>query len=158
MTISANRNSRKKHVPSPGYTLFEILLALGIAAVILAAATPYLAESFGRSPAEEASDLLAQTVLATRSAALEKGEARRLSVGEHGLKPDIDSIPAADLPAGWTLAIQRMTESKFRKPSKKEIWEFNSAGICEPITFRLSNGHVPTTVAFDPLTGLVIDE
>ena len=141
-----------------GYTLFEIILALAIGAVVLAMAVPYVAGSFGRSPGDEASDILAQTVHATRAAALDKGEARRLAVLERGLKPDLDSIPAAELPDGWKLEIQRMTESKFRKPAKMEFWEFNSAGICEPITFRLTNGHETTTISFDPLTGLVINE
>ena len=156
--MSASRNSSMIQSQAAGFTLFEILLALGIAAVILGASVPFLADSFGRSPAEESSDLLAQTVRMTRAAALENGEARRLSIGERGLKSDIASIPAAAIPAGWSLTIQRMTESKFRKPSKNETWEFNSAGICEPMTFRLSNGHETTTVSFDPLTGLVIDD
>ena len=158
MTTLASKSRANTLARPAGYTLFEILLALGIAAVILSVSIPYLADSFGRSAAEEASNLLAQTVLATRAAALEKGETRRLSILERGLKPDIDSIPAAGLPSGWVLAIQRMTESKFRKPSKKEIWEFNPAGICEPVTFRLSNGHETTTISLDPLTGIIIDE
>ena len=147
-----------KAVETGGFTLFEIILALAIGAVILAAAVPYLSESFGRSPADEASDLLAQTVRATRASALEKGEARRLSVFERGLKPDLDSLPAAELPAGWKLEIQRMTESKFHKPGKKEVWEFNAAGISEPVTFRLTSERETTTVSFDPLTGLIVNE
>jgi len=158
MTTSARKNSGETQRKTDGYSLFEILLALGIAAVLLAVSVPYLAESFGRSPGAEASDLLARTVHATRAAALENGEARQLSVSERGLKPDSDSLPAAELAAGWNLEIQRLTDSKFHRPAKKEIWEFNAAGICEPVTFRLTNGRETTTVSFDPLTGIVLDD
>ena len=158
MTTSASTNSHSARLRAAGYTLFEILLALGIAAVILTMSVPYLGESFGRSPADAASDLLARTVLAARAAAMENGEVRRLRVFDHGLKSEGNSIPAAELAAGWKLEILRMSEPKFRKPAKKEIWEFNSAGICEPMTFRLTNDRETTTVSFDPLTGLIIDE
>lgn len=158
MTTPARKNSRNKQPQAAGYTLFEILLALGVVAILLGVSVPYIAESFGRSPADEAGDALARTALATRAAAIDKGEARRLAIFERGLKPDLGSIPSAELPAGWKLEIRRMTDSKFRKPAKREIWEFNAAGICEPVSFRLTNGHETSTVSFDPLTALLISD
>jgi type II secretory pathway pseudopilin PulG len=150
---------KSKHFRSGrAFTLFEILLALGIAAVILGVTVPFLAESLGRSASDEATDALAQAAQATRAAAIDKGEARRLTVFEGGLKPDLAGLPAAELAAGWKLEIQRTGDSKFRKPAKREVWEFNSAGICEPVMFRLSNGRETTTVLFDPLTALVIPD
>lgn len=158
MTTPASSNSRIKRPKAAGYTLFEILLALGVVAILLGVSVPYLSESFGRSPADEAGDILARTVLAIRAAAIDKGEARRLAVSERGLRPDLGSVPPAVLPAGWKLEIRRMTDSKFRKPAKKEIWEFNSAGICEPVSFRLTNGRETTSLSFDPLTAQVIPD
>ena len=117
------------------YTLLEVLLALGVVAVLLGIAVPYMAESFGKTPGEETADAMAKAVQGVRNSALEKGEPRQFSVFENGLKPEIDSVEAVWLPKGWKLEIRRMTESKFRKPAKKEMWLFNGAGICEPVTF-----------------------
>ena len=141
-----------------GYTLLEILLALGVVAVLLGVAVPYIADSFGKSPGEEIADAMAAAVQGVRNSALEKGEAQQFSVFENGLRPEIDPEKAVWLPAGWRLEIRRMTESKFRKPAKNETWSFNGAGICEPVTFKLRGPKETVELLFDPLTGLVIDE
>lgn len=140
------------------YTLLEILLALGVVAVLLGIAVPYLANSFGKSPGEEAADAMAKAVQSVRNSALEKGEARQFAVFENGLRPEFDPDKAVWLPAGWKLEIRRMAESKFRKPAKNERWLFNGAGICEPVTFKLRGPKETVELLFDPLTGLVIDE
>lgn len=141
-----------------GYTLLEVLLALGVIAILLGISVPYLGESFRQTPGEEASATLEKTVLAARSAAMEKGEARRLNVNRDGINSELDSIPTASLPSGWKLEIRRMTESKFRAPNRHEIWEFNGAGICEPISLRLSGESESIILSFDPLTGLVVPD
>ena len=140
------------------YTLLEVLLALGVVAVLLGITVPFLADTFGRSPGEETADAIAKEVQSLRNSALEKGEARQFAVFENGLQPEIDSVEAVWLPKGWKLEIRRMTESKFRKPAKKERWLFNGAGICEPVTFKLRGPKETIEILFDPLTGLVIDE
>jgi len=149
-------------VPRPNrtgaYTLLEVLLALGVVAVLLGISVPYLAESFGKSPAEENADEIAQVVQAVRSGAIEKGEARRIALFGNALVPDTESMQPVRLAKGWRLEVRRMTESKFRKPEKNESWGFNSAGICEPLTLRIVGAKDSLEMAFDPLTGLVIDE
>jgi len=149
-------------VPRPNrrgaYTLLEVLLALGVVAVLLGIAVPYLAESFGKSPAEEKADELARAVQAVRSAATAQSEARKIALYGNALVPDADSLPSVRLAKGWSLEVRRMTESKFRKPEKNENWGFNSAGICEPLTLRIVSGRDSLEMAFDPLTGLVIEE
>jgi type II secretory pathway pseudopilin PulG len=149
-------------VPRPhrtgAYTLLEVLLALGVVAVLLGISVPYLAESFGKSPAEEKADEIAQVVQAVRSGAMEQGEARRIALFGNALVPETDSLPPVRLAKGWQLEVRRMTESKFRKPEKHESWGFNSAGICEPLTLRIVGGKDFLEMAFDPLTGLVVDE
>ena len=140
------------------YTLLEVLLALGVVAVLLGITIPYLSDSFRKSTGEELSDAMAKAVQAVRNSALEKGEARQFAVFENGIQPEIRSVPPVWLPKGWKLEIRRMTESKFRKPVKKEMWSFNGAGICEPVTFKISGPKETVELLFDPLTGLVIDE
>jgi len=131
---------------------------LGVVAVLLGISVPYLAESFGKSPVEEKADVIAQAVQAVRLGAIAQGESRRIALFGNALVPDADSPPPVRLAKGWRLEVRRMTESKFRKPEKNESWGFNSAGICEPLTLRIVVGKDSLEMAFDPLTGLVIDE
>ncbi|MFZ4774567.1 MAG: pilus assembly FimT family protein [Terrimicrobiaceae bacterium] len=149
MTISGNKRA---------HTLLEVLLALGVVAVLLGITIPYVADSFGKTQGEEISGEMAKAVQAVRSRALEKGEARKFAILENGIRPDIDSVKAVQIPAGWKLEIRRMTESKFRKPAKQEFWIFNGAGICEPVTFKIRGPKESVELLFDPLTGLLIDE
>jgi len=154
MTISANSHLRRQ-----GYTLFEILLALGIVAILLGVTVPMVLDSFSGSGTEDAVRTLEKSIQAARGVAIESGETRRFQVVSRGLVSGVSSIPSAELPKGWELQIQRLGESRFRKPGKTEFWEFNGAGICEPVVFRLSSKDgASTIVRFDPLTGLVIDE
>ena len=154
MTISGNSRFRRQ-----GYTLFEILLALGIVAILLGVTVPMVMDSFSTTGSEEAVRTLEKSIQAARNVAIECGETRRFQVISRGLVSGVSSVPSAELPKGWELQIQRLGESRFRKPTKTEFWEFNGAGICEPVVFRLSSKEgASTMVRFDPLTGLVIDE
>lgn len=154
---SGKRTMRRS--PSRGaYTLLEVLLALGVVAILLGITIPYFADSLGKTPGEEKADEFAQAVQKVRNSALEKGEARQIAVFEAGIKPDAGSLKEVWLPKGWKLEIRRMTESKFRKPVKKEVWSFNAAGICEPVAFKIKGPKESIELLFDPLTGLVVDE
>ena len=155
MTISAN----KSLAPLRAYTLFEILLALGIVAVLLGITVPMVLSSFGTTSSDDVVQVLQKTASAARASALESGEARRLQITPSGLASKVSSIPSAELPAGWKLQIQRLAENRFRKPEKQEFWEFNGAGISEPIIFRLSNKEGESLIVrFDPLTALILGE
>lgn len=154
MTISANSRANRR-----GYTLFEILLALGIVGILLGITVPMVMDSLRSTGSEEAVRTLEKSIQSLRASAVETGEARRFQVVGRGLVSGVSSIPSAELPTGWELQIQRLGESRFRKPGKTEFWEFNGAGICEPVVFRLtSHEGASAVVRFDPLTGLIIDE
>lgn len=150
--------SRSNRRAGAGYTLLEILLAIGVVAILLGITVPMIMESFGHSPAELAEAALAKTATAARSSALETGEARKVFIRDRGLTGEISGIPEAVLPAGWKLQVRRMTESKFRRPAKNEVWEFNGAGICEPLTLLAGDGLESVTLTFDPLTALVVQD
>ncbi|MEI6035350.1 MAG: prepilin-type N-terminal cleavage/methylation domain-containing protein [Verrucomicrobiae bacterium] len=141
-----------------GYTLLEVLLALGIIAVLVGVSVPYLANSFGKTDGEEIADAIAGAAQSVRTSAAEQNEARRIAIQENGVFPEIESVPPVRLPKGWKLEVRRMTDSRFRKPEKTEFWGFNSAGICEPLTLRISGGKESLEMAIDPLTGLVLEE
>lgn len=136
-----------------GYTLFEILLALAIVAVLLGISVPLVMESFRESEAEKIGRLVEETVLATHSSALETGESRRLGLDDGGLVSGSPGVPNAELPKGWKLEVRRFAETRFRRPERGEFWEFNGAGISEPISLRLSGEDESVALQFDPLTG-----
>lgn len=141
-----------------GYTLFEILLALGIVAVLLGISVPLVMDSFRQSEAETLSQLVEQAVQAAHSSALETGEARRLALEEKGLISNVPGIPNAELPKGWKVQVRRFTETRFRRPERGEFWEFNGAGICEPIALKLVGKEESVVLEFDPLTAQVLSD
>ena len=146
----------KKAESDRGYTLFEILLALGIVAVLLGISVPLLMDSFRESEAETVSKLVEKAVQAAHFDALETGEAKRLVLDEKGLISNAPGIPNAELPKGWKLQVRRFTETRFRRPERGEFWEFNGAGICEPVALKLAGEEESMVLEFDPLTAQVL--
>lgn len=147
--------ARTETVRSPrGFTLFEVLLALGIVAVLLGMMVPLIVNSFGESEAEGVSKSVEEAVRSARAEALETGEARRLGLDERGLVSSSGS--GVELPEGWKLQVRRFSETRFRRPERGEFWEINGAGICEPIALKLVGEEESVTMAFDPLTGEVL--
>ena len=71
--MSANKPSCSPR----GYTLFEILLALGIVAILLGVTVPMIISSYGDNAVEEIAGQLQSAVTAAQSAAINSGEARR---------------------------------------------------------------------------------
>jgi hypothetical protein len=115
-----------------------------------------VSNSFQESEAEIVSKLVEQTVKATHTAALETGEAKLLGLDERGLVSRSLGIPSAELPKGWKLQVRRFTETRFRRPERGETWEINGAGICEPISLKLSSEEESVVLQFDPLTAQVL--
>jgi prepilin-type N-terminal cleavage/methylation domain-containing protein len=140
--ISANRFP----FADRGFTLLEIIIALVLVAILVSASVPFLFDSFAASAGERAMEAITLKARETRAEAMEKGEPRRLNITSTGL----DGVP---LPEGWTLEVQGLNDSRFHEPSRNQVWEFNPAGICEPLSIRLSQGDRQLTATFDALTG-----
>ncbi len=141
-----------------GYTLFEILLALAIVAVLLGISVPLVIESMQESELEMAGTRLEKTALAAHYSALETGVPMRVGLDERGLVSMAPGVPHGRLPDGFKLQVRRFTESRFRGPGLGEYWEFNGAGICEPITLKIVGEEESALLQFDPLTAQVIPE
>lgn len=139
-----------------GYTLFEILLTLGIIAIALGVTTPLVMNSLSSSPADEVVEEIQEVATATHRDAVASGEARRVRVTTEGLKGMDGGV--ALLPEGWELQVRRFGETGFRKPGDSEFWEFNAAGICEPLDLQLGNEEEMLLLSFDPLTGEVLSD
>ena len=128
------------------------MMVLAITAILLAVTIPYLAEVI--DPGDEAAETIRTLARQTRADAIDAGEARWLSITPSGLARFGENGTTADLPDGWAIQVKRFGENRFRKPAKREIWEFNSEGICEPISLKLVAPGREYLVEFDPLTAL----
>jgi competence protein ComGC len=139
------------------YTLFEVLLALGIIAILLGVTVPLITNSWSNSPSEGIAQAIEKSAQAAHRKAIETGEARQLRLTESSLMGDAD-IPTAQLPKGWKLQVRRFTENRFRKPQRDEFWGFNGAGICDPLELRISSKDESIVLKFDPLTALIVTD
>lgn len=159
MTTPARINKRffQQERTSGAYTLFEVLLALGIIAVLLGVTVPLITSSWNYSPTEQIVQAVEKTVQTAHTKAIETGEARRIKLTESGLFGS-DGIPATQLPKGWKLQLLRFTENRFRKPQRDEYWEFNGAGICDPLELRIASKDQSIVLKFDPLTASILTD
>ena len=133
------------------FTLLEVIMALAIAGLLALVTVPFMFNAV--DPVDTAAEELRTLSRALRSEALLSGEPKHMVVTTSGLNIKGEER-VAELPEGWTLEIRRTGETKFRKPIKDEIWEFNGEGICEPIVLRMVGAGRTYEVAFDPLTAL----
>lgn len=140
-----------------GYTLFEVLLALGIIAILLGVTVPLITNSWNPSPSEEIARAIEKSVQDAHKKAIETGESRSLRLSESGLVGE-GGISSAPLPKGWKLQVRRFTENRFRKPSRDEFWGFNGAGICDPLELRLVSKEESIVLKFDPLTAQIVTD
>ncbi len=134
-----------------GFTLLEILIALALVAILLAAALPFLRDSFSSSEGDRAADSIAARVLEERAKAMDTGISRTLDLTPRGIAGSL-------LPEGWKLEIKGLNDARFRAPSPHETWSINKAGLCEPLVLRLTGRDHEIILPFDALTGQVLHD
>ena len=136
-------------VPPGGFTLVEIVIALFIVAILVAASLPYIHDSFAHQAGDRAADAIAAQVQVVRNKALETGENQKIVLLTNG-------IPEVLLPSGWRLEVKGLNDSKFHHPARNQTWNFSSEGICEPLELRLSDDTQQITLSFDALTAQLL--
>jgi prepilin-type N-terminal cleavage/methylation domain-containing protein len=126
------------------FTLLEVLIALALVAILLAIAIPYMKDSLGPNQSDQISEAIVTLAQQTRLAAMKRRESRYI---------DLNDISFRQLfPAGWKFELERMGDQKFHEPHDGERWEFNSEGICDPLSFKIEGPSQTVTLQFDPIT------
>jgi len=152
--ISANRQpigSGGKKTTTGAFTLLEIIIALTLVAILVSASLPYLFDSFAFSAGDHAADAITKKVQETRAKAMGSGERQRIILTSRG-------ITDTSLPGGWILQVKGLNDSKFHAPARNQSWDFGPAGICEPISLRISSGDREIFLTFDALTAQPIHD
>ncbi|MFI0347712.1 MAG: Tfp pilus assembly protein FimT/FimU [Chthoniobacterales bacterium] len=150
-TRTTKHSSPITHYPllhsSSAYTLIEILIALALVAILLMAAGPFMRDAFKTNQSDAITESITSLVEKTRLEALESGNAKQIDLSDSKL-----------LPKGWKLEVERMSDKKFHAPARGEEWNFNSEGICDPMSLRILGNGSSTVLKFDPITGQVVHD
>ncbi len=144
-------SGNKSASASGGFTLLEIIIALTLVAILVGASLPYLYDSYATSAGERSMEDITSLAQETRRQAMKNGEMRFLKISSKGLGD-------REVPDGWVLEIKGLNDSKFHPPARDQRWEFSSAGICEPLSLRLTHGDRQLVTTFDALTGQPIHD
>lgn len=143
-TYFASQHSKLER--QKAFTLLEILIALALVAILMAAALPYMHDALTRNQGDEIQDQITTLVEKTRGAALTTGNTQELNLSD------------IKIPKGWKLEEERMSDKKFHPIGPGELWNFNSEGISDPMTLRLIGPGTSLIMKFDPITGQIIQD
>ncbi|NQW99578.1 prepilin-type N-terminal cleavage/methylation domain-containing protein [bacterium] len=177
--ISAVRTTRP---PPRGFTLIEIVMVLGISAIVMGGAVGLMMYSSDERELRNASgeiELLAKrartiSILNQTPYALEfrQGIVKLLPLAQAGMdldktssrRPEIEpqedvanESREVELPAGVEISIRRWNSEEWFGTGKKtvHVWRFDPDGLCEPISLRYSLGKSWAEDTFHPLTATI---
>jgi len=127
-----------------GFTLVEMLVALGITMLILGISIISIAGVQKEDQLRRAVSMIETTARENLLQAVSTQQlvTMSLTAGFMGSAQDF----------GGKLEIRRVGERAFRAPKRGENWEFRPTGICEPIELRLTGPGGTVELAFDALT------
>lgn len=173
MILAAKTNKRRRR----GFTLIEIVMVLGIAAVIMGGAVGFMIYSSDERTLRDASgeiELLAKrarttAILQQTPYALEfrEGIVRMMPLAQAGRDEkknprDKDSDEGGErwefLPeSGMEVSIRRWNSSEWLPTGKNSIhvWRFDPNGLSEPISLRMKIGDSWAEDTYHPLTATI---
>ena len=175
MISAAKTNSRSR-----GFTLLEIVIVLGIAAMVMGGAAGLMVYSSDERALRDVSgriELLAKrarttSILQQTPYALEfrLGIVRMLPLAQAGiidkkygkkkaLVESVDEDHQVNLREDVSLSILRWNSEKWLTTGKESIhiWRFDPDGLCEPVSIRLSLNKSWMENSYHPLTATIRD-
>jgi prepilin-type N-terminal cleavage/methylation domain-containing protein len=138
-----------------GFTLLEIMLAVGIGVIFMGGAAIFLSSTGGDKDLAKARSLLEEQAGVARERALETGLAQRVMLGGRGVggQPFPDEVEMMIV----TPLERSRGRSGWKTPEDYE-WLFTGGGLVEPIQFLLKHGDNEVQFSFSALTGESVTE
>ena len=138
-----------------GFTLLEIMLAVGIGVVFMGGAAVFLSSTGGDRDLESARKLLEERAGQAREKALSTGRAQRVVLGAGG-------VDGSAFENGVEmLIVSPLDRSKGRngwKTPEDYEWLFTGGGVVEPIRVLLKHEENEEQFSFSALTGESVTE
>ena len=138
-----------------GFTLLEIMLAVGIGVVFMGGAAVFLSSTGGDRDLESARKLLEERAGQAREKALSTGRAQRVLLGAGG-------VDGSAFENGVEmLIVTPLDRSKGRngwKTPEDYEWLFTGGGVVEPIRVLLKHEENEEQFSFSALTGESVTE
>ena len=138
-----------------GFTLLEIMLAVGIGLVFMGGAAVFLSSTGGDRDLETARKLLEDKAGQAREKALSTGRAQRVVLGGGGVGGSTFSDGVE------MLIVTPLDRSKGRsgwKTPEDYEWLFTGGGVVEPIRVLLKHNENEEQFSFSALTGESVTE
>ena len=138
-----------------GFTLLEIMLAVGIGVVFMGGAAVFLSSTGGDPDLESARKILEEKAGQAREKALSTGRAQRVVLGGRG----VDGRPFEN---GVELMIvtpldRSKGKSGWKTPEDYQ-WLFTGGGLVEPLRVLLKHNENEEQFSFSALTGESVTE
>ena len=135
-----------------GFTLLEIILAVGIGVVFMGGAVVFLSTTGGDRELIQSRKMLEEEAGAARAKALGSGREQRIRLDARAVagqefpgEVEMDLITTEDLVAG--------RRSWAKPPETGFFWLVTGGGLVEPIRIRLRHGENRDEFEFNALTG-----
>ena len=146
---------RPRGIGKGGFTLLEIMLAVGIAVVFMGGAVVFLSSTGGDRDLEAARRLLEERAGKGREAALQSGVAQRILLNK-------EAVGGEAFPAGVEMMIVTpLNRSKGRNgwtTPEDYQWLITGGGVVEPIRVLLKHNENEDQFSFSALTGESVTE
>ena len=146
---------RPKMAGQSGFTLLEIMLAVGIGVIFMGGAAVFLSSTGGDKDLAMARSLLEEQAGAAREKALETGVSQRVMLGGRGVGgqrfPDEVEMMIV------TPLFLSLGQRGWKIPEDYE-WLFTGGGVVEPIQVLLKHGDNEVQFSFSALTGESVTE
>jgi Tfp pilus assembly protein FimT len=129
-----------------GFTLLEIILAVGIGVIFMGGAVVFLSTTGGDRELIQSRKMLEEAVGEAREKALASGRSQRIVV-------DAASINGRPIPPEVEMSISVAARKVWTQYEKGYEWLITGGGLVEPIRVRLRHGENQDEFEFNALTG-----